>query len=159
MRLFAALAVLVAAIACSSTAGSPPATGAPPPAAAGAPAAPAASAAATAPPVVKLRVPYVAISVTQLPAWVAQDAGTFAKYGLDVSLEYIPTGSTLIQTMVAGEADFGIAGSEAPIAASFSGADLVILAPTIDRLLFTVYAAPDLASAQAIRGKRLGITR
>jgi ABC-type nitrate/sulfonate/bicarbonate transport system substrate-binding protein len=158
MRLFAALVVLVAAIACSSTAGSPRATSAPPPAA-GAPAAPAASTAATEPPAVKLRVPYVAISVTQLPAWVAQDAGTFAKNGLDVALEYIPTGSTLIQTIVAGEADFGIAGSEAPISASLGGAEMLILAPTVDRLLFTIYARPEITDGAAMRGRRLGITR
>jgi NitT/TauT family transport system substrate-binding protein len=104
-------------------------------------------------------VPYVAISATQLPAWVAQDAGLFAKNGLDVSLEYIPTGSTLVQTMVAGEAAFGVAGSEAPISASLAGADIVILAPTVDHLLFSIYAVPGVPDPGAMRGKRLAITR
>ncbi len=163
-RLLAALGLLALALACGPSAAPPPATSPPAPAAATAPpAAGAAPAAASVtpppPPVVKLRVPYVAISVTQLPAWVAQDAGTFAKNGLDVSLEYIPTGGTLIQTMVAGEADFGIAGSEAPIGASLGGAEILILAPTVDRLLFSVYARPDVADAAAMRGRRLGITR
>jgi ABC-type nitrate/sulfonate/bicarbonate transport system substrate-binding protein len=157
--LLGALGLFFVAVACGPTAGSPLATSAPPPAAAAAPTAPTASAAATAPPVVKLRVPYVAISVTQLPAWVAQDAGTFARNGLEVALEYIPTGSTLIQTMVAGEADFGIAGSEAPISASLGGAEMLILAPTVDRLLFTIYARPEITDGAAMRGRRLGITR
>src|SRR5262249_1813955 len=52
-----------------------------------------------------------------------------------------------------------IAGSEAPISASLSGADLVILAPTIDHLLFEVYTRPDLTTPAEFRGKRLGITR
>ncbi len=166
-RLLAALGALALALACGSGAAGPaatsrPATAAPSAAAAptSAPSAPAASGAtATSPPSVKLRVPYVAISVSQLPAWVAQDAGTFAKNGLDVSLQYIPTGSTLIQTMVAGEADFGIAGSEAPIGASLGGSRIVILAPTVDRLLFEVYAGPAVADAAAMRGRRIGITR
>jgi NitT/TauT family transport system substrate-binding protein len=123
--------------------------------------APTASAPTTAPaqPLEKLRVPYVAISASQLPAWVAEDAGLFAKNGLDVSLEYVPTGTTLVQTMVAGEAVFGIAGSEAPISASLAGADLLILAPTVDHLLFSIYAVPAIADASAMRGKRLAITR
>src|SRR5262249_59923033 len=80
----------------SSSSGSAPA--APPAAPSAAPAAGAAGASSTSPPVAveRLRVPYVAVSVTQLPAWVAQEAGTFAREGLDVSLEYIPTGSTLV---------------------------------------------------------------
>src|SRR5579884_1091857 len=147
-----------------------PASGGPAPGAAG-PAAPPAPPAATGQPeagptaggtpvaLERLRVPFVAISVTQLPVWVAQEAGLFTKYGLEVSLEYIPTGATLIQTVVAGEADIGIAGSEAPISASLSGADLVIIAPTVDRLVFTVYARPDITEPSALRGLRLGITR
>ncbi len=120
--------------------------------------APTAAAAPTETPV-HLRVPYVAISATQLPAWVAEDAGLFAKNGLDVSLEYIPTGSTLVQAMVAGEAQFGVAGSEAPISASLAGADIVILAPTVDHLLFSIYAVPSVPDPSAMRGKRLAITR
>lgn len=152
-------ALLLVAACGTSAAPAAPATGsgAPSGGGSGAPAASAPSAPAVAP--VKLRVPYVAVSVTQLPAWVAQDAGLFAKQGLDVTLEYIPTGTTLIQNMVAGEADFGIAGSEAPISASLAGADLVILAPTVDRLLFSVYGKSDLVEPSAIRGQRLGITR
>ncbi|HZS00333.1 MAG TPA: ABC transporter substrate-binding protein, partial [Chloroflexota bacterium] len=120
--------------------------------------APTAAAAPTEAPV-HLRVPYVAISATQLPAWVAEDAGLFVKNGLDVSLEYIPTGSTLVQAMVAGEAQFGVAGSEAPISASLAGADIVILAPTVDHLLFSIYAVPSVPDPSAMRGKRLAITR
>jgi NitT/TauT family transport system substrate-binding protein len=143
----------------STAAGSAPPTAAKPDGSS--PAAPAGAAQQPAAPVAleKLRVPYVAISVTQLPAWVAQDVGLFAKHGLDVSMEYIATGSTLVQAMVAGEAAFGIAGSEAPIAASLSGADMVILAPTVDRLIFDVYANQGVPDAAAMRGRRLAITR
>jgi NitT/TauT family transport system substrate-binding protein len=108
---------------------------------------------------VRLRVPYVALSVTQLPAWVAQDAGLFAKQGLDVTLEYIAGSSTMINAMIAGEAQFSVAAAEAPIAASLAGADLVILAPTVERLVFSVYGRPDLAEPTAVRGGRVGMAR
>ncbi|HLH20905.1 MAG TPA: ABC transporter substrate-binding protein [Chloroflexota bacterium] len=156
----AALLIVVALLACTSPATSPGATNARPSAAASPASATTTAPAAASPQALeRLRVPYVAISASQLPAWVAEDSGVFAKYGLDVSLEYIPTGTTLVQTMVAGEAAFGIAGSEAPISASLAGADIVILAPTVDHLLFTIYAVPSVTDPSAMRGKRLAITR
>lgn len=106
-----------------------------------------------------VRVAYASISITALPAWVAQDTGTFAKYGLDVTLDYVPSGTTLIQNMVAGGTDFGFAGAEAAISATLSGAPLVIVAPSVDRLTYTVHAPASVPDGAALRGRRLGITR
>ena len=92
---------LLSLVACVVPPAAPPATSPPVPAPplarqASAPAStlspPAASAPASPTPLaerVRLRVPYVALSVTQLPAWVAQEAGLFAKQGLEVTLDYI----------------------------------------------------------------------
>src|SRR5262249_22255055 len=103
--------------------------------------------------------PPVALSATQRAPWVAQDAGLFAKQGLDVTLEYIPGSSTMINAMITGEAQFSVAAAEAPIAASLAGAELVILAPTVERLVFSVYGRPDLADPTAVRGGRVGMAR
>jgi NitT/TauT family transport system substrate-binding protein len=161
------LALLVAC-APAASAPAPKATAAPPasaaaaPPAAGAPggAAGARSGPEAAPPAPEsVRAAYSSISITSLPAWVAQDAGTFARNGLDVALDYIPSGTTMIQNMVAGGADFGLASGEAAIAAALAGAPLVILAPSVDRLAYTVHASADLADGAALRGRRVGITR
>jgi ABC-type nitrate/sulfonate/bicarbonate transport system substrate-binding protein len=112
-----------------------------------------------APPSDKVRVAYASISITALPAWVAQDTGTFAKNGLEATLDYVPSGTTLIQNMVAGGADFAFAGSEAAISAAIAGAPLVIIAPSVDRLTYTVHASSEIPDGAALRGRRLGITR
>jgi NitT/TauT family transport system substrate-binding protein len=106
-----------------------------------------------------VRVAYASVSITALPAWVAQDAGTFARNGLEVTLDNVPSGTTLIQNMVAGGTDFAFAGSEAAISAALAGAPLVIVAPSVDRLTYTVHAPADIADGGALRGRRLGITR
>jgi ABC-type nitrate/sulfonate/bicarbonate transport system substrate-binding protein len=106
-----------------------------------------------------VRVAYASISITSLPAWVAQDAGTFAKNGLDVTLDYVPSGTTLVQNMVAGGTDFAFAGAEAALSAALAGAPLVIIAPSVDRLTYTVHAPAEIADGAALRGRRLGITR
>jgi NitT/TauT family transport system substrate-binding protein len=107
----------------------------------------------------KVRVAYASISITALPAWVAQDAGTFAKNGLEVALDYVPSGTTLIQSMVAGGTDFAFAGAEAAIGAALAGAPLAIIAPSVDRLTYTVHASNEIADGAALSGRRLGITR
>lgn len=117
-------------------------------------------AAATAPPApASVRIAYSSLSITSLPAWVAQEAGTFTKYGLAATLDYVPSGSTLVQNMVAGGTDFGFSGAEAAIAAAVAGAPLVILAPSVDRLAYTVHAPGEIADGAALRGRRVGITR
>ncbi|MGZ8529622.1 MAG: ABC transporter substrate-binding protein, partial [Candidatus Binatia bacterium] len=50
----------------------------------------------------RLNVGYSAISADQLPAWVAKDAGIFAKHGLDVQLIFFTGGSTAILALVSG---------------------------------------------------------
>lgn len=42
-----------------------------------------------------LKVPFAALSPTYAPLWIADQAGFFKKYGLDVQLVYISAGSVL----------------------------------------------------------------
>src|ERR1051325_2644709 len=51
-----------------------------------------------------LKVPYVSVSPTNGPLWIAKEARLFTKYNLpDVQLIYIPGGIVIIQSMIAGE--------------------------------------------------------
>jgi NitT/TauT family transport system substrate-binding protein len=138
--------------------GPPGAASAPPVAASPAAPAPSSGDAPPSPPE-SVRVGYSSLSVTSLPAWVAQDAGTFARNGLEATLDYVPSGTTLIQNMIAGGLDFGFASAETAIAATLAGAPLVILAPGVDRLTYTVHAPTALPDAASLRGRRVGITR
>jgi len=121
-------------LACAPAAAVPPASAPAAPPVAGRSEAPTPPSADAAAPTESVRVGYSSLSVTSLPAWVAQDTGTFAKHGLEVALDYVPSGTTLIQNMLAGGTDFGFASAETAIAAALAGAPLVILAPGVDRL-------------------------
>src|SRR5215217_8124941 len=126
---------VVALLACTPSAAPAPTVSAPAAAALGAATSGAArpEPAAAAPSLERVRALYGSISVTVLPVWLAKDAGLFEKHGLDVSVDYIPSGNTMIQTMVAGEAEFGTGVPESAISATLAGTDLTILAPTADR--------------------------
>src|ERR1700746_1078642 len=54
----------------------------------------------------KIKFPYSPIAWNSLPWWMAEDAATFEKNGLDVDLFYEGASSTIVQAMLAGEANF-----------------------------------------------------
>jgi NitT/TauT family transport system substrate-binding protein len=123
----------------------------------------AASAASPAPstPILRthLRVPYAAAVISHLPFWLTYEAGLFMQYGLDVETDYIATSTVITQSLLAGERQLASSSEDATLSASLAGADLVIIAAGLDRMLFFVNARLDLGSPQGLRGGRLAITR
>jgi NitT/TauT family transport system substrate-binding protein len=51
----------------------------------------------------KVVIGYSAISPSQAPAWIAHEAGIFRKYGLDVQLIFVESGSRTVQTLISGD--------------------------------------------------------
>ncbi len=99
------------------------------------------------------------MSATQSPLWIALDSNVFPKYGLDVDAPYIATSTTLTAAMLSGEIGIAVAAEEAVVSADLNGADLVMLAGGTNRLVFSLYAKPEITSVQDLKGKRLGVTR
>jgi ABC-type nitrate/sulfonate/bicarbonate transport system substrate-binding protein len=136
--------------------------GAPPQAGPGPAASPGAAAAApTAPPArLPVRIGYGSITGNNLGLWVAHDAGLFAEQGLDVQdFPLIEGGTLVIQTLIAGDVQFVLAGSSGIIAAALRGADLVMLAGASEKFDFALIAVPSIRTGADLRGKRVGISR
>jgi len=74
------------------------------------------------------RIAYSSISGAMLPLWVAKDKGLFDKYGVEVELAYI------------------------------RGADLAIIANTINVAVFSLMSKPDLKRPEDLKGKKIGVT-
>jgi ABC-type nitrate/sulfonate/bicarbonate transport system substrate-binding protein len=64
-----------------------------------------------------LKVPYVSISPTNGPLWIAKEVNLFQKYNLEAQLIYIPGGTVIIQSMLAGEANVANMAPPAALAA------------------------------------------
>lgn len=107
----------------------------------------------------KVRIAYSAISGAQLPLWIAQDKGLFKRQGLDTDLLYIGGGSVVVQAMLGGEVQFTRAAAPGIVQASLRGADLVMVANTVNTLVYSVMTRPDVKSPEDLRGKVLGVTR
>ncbi|MEO6164260.1 MAG: hypothetical protein ABIP88_08975, partial [Candidatus Binatia bacterium] len=50
-----------------------------------------------------LKVPYAALSPTYAPLWIAEQAGYFKKYGLDIQPVYISAGSVIVPALLSGQ--------------------------------------------------------
>jgi NitT/TauT family transport system substrate-binding protein len=148
---------LVLLLACNAPAPAAGPAGSAAPGAAGA--APAAPAAPQRPaPLVSLTVGYGAVTAAYIPLWMAAEAKAFEKYGLEVELVPLP-GNTGPQSLVAGQVPIvGLSGfASAP--SMIEGADLLVLTTAVPRHTAQIYGVPGLDSPQALRGKRIGITR
>src|SRR4030095_6250215 len=98
-----------------------------------------------------------AVSLLQAPLFIAIDAGSFKKYGMDV--RYIVTGARSIHALIGGSLQFsqGVSSRTVP-AAVLAGADAVLIANFSDKLLFTMHSAPESKSMQDLKGKVVGVS-
>ncbi len=92
------------------------------------------------------------------PLWVAHDEGFFRKYGIEAELAPIPGGERIVAAVVSGEVPLTALASSALLAAALGGADLTFYGSWSNQLHYGLYARPDVASVQELRGKQVAVT-
>jgi len=93
------------------------------------------------------------------PLWMAYDYGFFRRHGLEVQLLYIGGGSVATQALLGGDVQFVRLGANAVIQSSLRGANLKMIANTIDTLVFSLMSKPEIQTAKDLKGKKIGVTR
>lgn len=107
----------------------------------------------------KLNVIYPAISGISSALWVAAEADTFAKYGLEVTLLYVPSAPQVVRVMLAGDSQISFTGGAPLVNADLGGAELVFIGGVANMPAFYLMAAPEIKSIEELRGKTVGVTR
>jgi len=103
-----------------------------------------------------VRIAYSSISGAMLPLWVAKDEKLFEKYGVDVELAYIR--GVAIEALLAGEVQFVRASPPAVVRSTLRGADLAIIANTINVAVFSWLTRPEISRPEDLKGKKIGVT-
>jgi NitT/TauT family transport system substrate-binding protein len=106
-----------------------------------------------------LTVPFAALSPTYAPLWVAEQAGFFKKYRLDVQLIYISAGSVIIPAILSGQVDIANMSSAPALTAWSRGAELATVGVTSNRLLHVVMARDSIKKPEDLKGKKIGSDR
>ncbi len=99
-------------------------------------------------------------TMSQSMPWIAQEAGLFKKYDLDFQLVYISSASMATAALLSGDSEIAITGGEAIIRAFVQGAgDFVFIASAKNELTHSIMARADIKSVEALKGKKLGVSR
>jgi ABC-type nitrate/sulfonate/bicarbonate transport system substrate-binding protein len=107
----------------------------------------------------KFRFVHLEFSGTQAAPFIAKRAKVFEKHGLDVEIIRIGGSSRVVQAMVAGEIKMAHVGASTVVEANLSGADIVIIASTVNVPTFRMMAAPYVKRPADLKGKKIGISR
>ncbi len=110
-------------------------------------------------PLEKIRFPYSPIGLESLPWWVAKDANSFEKYGLDVDMLFEGASSAIIQDMLSGQANLAGVAGPAVIGNVLKGGDVIQVAAVIKTFDIPMYAAPSIKELGDLTGKKVGVSR
>jgi len=121
------------------------------------PAAPAAAASAPIPG--KFQLAYASTSVSWSPGYLAVEQGLFAKQGLDVELTYIASGTSVMQSMLAGDLKFALNSGSEVAAAHVAGAPVQYLMGWINTIPVLFIVDPSISDPAQLRGTAVGVTR
>jgi NitT/TauT family transport system substrate-binding protein len=91
--------------------------------------------------------------------WMAKEIGAFEKHGLEAQLVFIASGPVVIQALLGGDLQAGLAATSAVIGAAAKGAAIVAVANMASRPYHRLWVQPEINRAEDLRGKALGITR
>jgi ABC-type nitrate/sulfonate/bicarbonate transport system substrate-binding protein len=107
----------------------------------------------------KIRVALGSISVNSSVIPIGQQAGLFAKYGIDVEPIYFGGGMNSLAAVTSNSVQLLAAGSTATISARVGGVDIMMLSVQSNKLDYTIFAAPEIKAAQDLKGKIVTGTR
>ena len=103
-----------------------------------------------------LKVPFAALSPNYAPLWIADRAGLFKKYGLDVQLIYISAGSVIVPAILSGQVDIANMSSAPALTAWARGAELSTVGVTSNRLLHVIMTRSSIKRPDELKGKKIG---
>ncbi|HEY7163827.1 MAG TPA: ABC transporter substrate-binding protein [Candidatus Binatia bacterium] len=101
---------------------------------------------------------YAALSASQIPVWMAKEGGYFSKYGIQGELIYIPAVAAT-QALIAGEIQLAQTTGVSTSGAILAGADVKIIASSMNRIVGSFYARPEIRTPEDLKGKKLGVSR
>ncbi len=102
---------------------------------------------------------YSTIGAMAAGSWMAKEIGAFERNGIDAELIYISSGPVVIQALLGGDLQAGLAATNATIAAVLRGAQLVSVMSTANRPYHRLFVQPEINRLEDLRGKVLGVTR
>lgn len=107
----------------------------------------------------KIRLSHSALESSNAVWYLAKDLGLYKKYGLDADLLFIPSTTTSVSSLVAGDVQVANASGGGVASADVAGADLVMVSCYLNSLPYELVVNENIKSAEDLKGKSVGISR
>jgi NitT/TauT family transport system substrate-binding protein len=122
-------------------------------------ASPSAAAEGSAPQLKKIVVGYSAVSPSQAPGWMAYEGGFFRKYGLDVQLIFVESGSRIVQTLISGDVAAAAVAGAAVVQSNLQGSGIVMIAGFLNTMDYKFIVSRDITRPDQLKGKTVAVSR
>ena len=108
----------------------------------------------------KLNLIYTARVMSQSYPWIAQEAGLFKKYDLEVPLVFVTPGAPAVAAILTGDSEVAVIGA-ASITRPFvqGNKDPAFIGGIKSMLTHSIIAKPDIKRPEQLKGKRIGVSR
>src|SRR5438874_4833405 len=110
-------------------------------------------------PLEKITIAYSSISGNMAPLWITHDRGFFRKYGLDVQLVFIESGSTTAQSLVSKEVAFAQMAGAAALQTRLRGSDVVMIAGFLNTMDYQLMVDKSISRPDQLKGQTLAVSR
>ncbi|HXV47950.1 MAG TPA: ABC transporter substrate-binding protein [Candidatus Binatia bacterium] len=108
----------------------------------------------------KVNLLYTARVMSQSYPWVAQEAGLFKKYNLDVPLVFVTPGAPAVAAILSGDSEMAVIGAAGITRPWVQGnKDPVFVGGIKSLLTHSFVAKPDIKRPEQLKGKRIGVSR
>jgi ABC-type nitrate/sulfonate/bicarbonate transport system substrate-binding protein len=103
----------------------------------------------------KLSLGYSTLGPSGTGLWMAKEIGAFEKYGINADLIFISSGPVVVQALIGGDLQAGLAATNAVISAVTAGAPLVSVVSLVNRPYYRLWVQPEITRIEDLRGKTL----
>jgi NitT/TauT family transport system substrate-binding protein len=107
----------------------------------------------------RIKIAYSSADASNFVWYAALDTGFYKKQGVDVDLIFIPSSTTSVSSVVAGDIQLANNSGGAVANAAVGGASLVMTACYINTLPYELVVHESIKSAEDLKGKSVGISR
>jgi ABC-type nitrate/sulfonate/bicarbonate transport system substrate-binding protein len=107
----------------------------------------------------RVKLDYSSVDASNAVWYTAQEVGLFKKNGLDSELIFIPSTTTAVSSIIAGDIPIGNASGGGVASAVVGGANLVMVACMLNTLPYELVVQESIKTAEDLRGKNIGISR
>lgn len=107
----------------------------------------------------KVRLSHSALETSNAVWFIAQELGFYKKYGLDSELLFIPSTTTSLTSLLAGDVHVANVSGGAVASAVLAGAQIALVSCYLNSLPYELVVNDSVKSAEDLKGKSIGISR